>query len=500
MDMKWLERTLVYVALGASVVACGSEDEKPRTGADGGADGAVETDGSAAPDGDASNQGSDASDEEQDGEAGEPGPECDGTVDCGSGWCDVSSGDLLCICDAGYEGEACDECADGHEGADCGTCSEGYIPSGVFPRTCIQDPCADVDCGFYGDCVVLEDTAVCDCENGWTGELCDECAEGYEGDTCATCSDGYQSASQFEPLCVADACIDTDCGNGTCSFDGADAVCDCTTGWAGEACDSCELGYVQKQDDCVLELPVQGRRLQLWLDATENVSNTRAGVSAWQSRVREINAVQGDASFRPDIVTAGGATFLHFDGEDDHLVIGSLLLDSPTYSLFIAARPSKTAGVQGFVGGVDPDKPNNHGLIVRSQNGAGRVQYAHRAPFSLTGTDGSIAADGFPTDGLPQPFQIVTVERRNGDEGLMQVIRGGSNEQTFPTDEPAFEDAMRLILGSRTEASDPLDGDIGEILLYEGALDEDERAAVEAYLKARWKLGPLVLIPVIGKL
>jgi hypothetical protein len=206
-------------------------------------------------------------------------------------------------------------------------------------------------------------------------------------------------------------------------------------------------------------------------------------------------ALQGTAASRPKVLSANGVTFVRFDGTDDYMSIASLELDESTYSLFVAARPSKTAGDQGLIGGVNPSKPTHHGLFLRSQLDAGRIQYLHRSPFALTGTAGSIAADGFPTEGSIQPFQIVTAERRDLEDGLYQVIRGGNNYQTFPTDQPAFSDPMRFIVGSRTEVSDRLAGDIGEVILYEGTISEAERDAVEAYLKARWKVSLLVATP-----
>jgi len=96
---------------------------------------------------------------------------------------------------------------------------------------------------------------------------------------------------------------------------------------------------------------------------------------------------------------------------------------------------------------------------------------------------------------LIQPFQIITAERRNLEDGLYQVIRGGDNYQTFPTDQPAFSSAIRMFVGSRTETADRLAGDIGEIILYKGTISEAERDAVEAYLKARWQVRLVVVTP-----
>ncbi len=428
---------------------------------------------------------------------GKCAPACAADVACGAGECNDSSGAIVCVCQPGFTGDACDTCAPGHEGDDCATCRDGYVPSTLRQGACIEDPCADVECGMHGSCAVTDDAASCGCDVGWGGDACNVCADGYEGALCDACADGYQEPNQLEFSCVADACLSTDCGNGTCAFDGQDATCKCDKGWAvGETgCDVCALGYLAKDGGCVLELPVQNSKLMLWLDAGKNVVSDKDGVYAWQSRTGTSVALQGTAASRPKVLSAGGVTFVSFDGVDDFMSIASLELDEPTYSLFVAARPSKTAGEQGLIGGVNPSKPTHHGLILRSQLNATRIQYLHRAPFALVGTAGSIAADGFPTVGLPQPFQIITAERRNLEDGLYQVIRGGDNTQTFPTDQPAFSDPMRMFVGSRTATLNRLEGDIGEIILYNGTISEAERDAVEAYLKARWKVGLVVVIP-----
>ena len=69
-----------------------------------------------------------------------------------------------CICDTGYAGLLCNECA------------PGYTADGLV---CIgSDPCASAPC-VYGTCYAQGAGFSCTCDAGYAGARCDECAAGY---------------------------------------------------------------------------------------------------------------------------------------------------------------------------------------------------------------------------------------------------------------------------------------------------------------------------------
>ena len=69
-----------------------------------------------------------------------------------------------CICDAGYAGLLCTECA------------PGYVPSGLV---CVaSDPCVGGPCVF-GTCYAQGASFYCECDTGYAGTRCDACAPGY---------------------------------------------------------------------------------------------------------------------------------------------------------------------------------------------------------------------------------------------------------------------------------------------------------------------------------
>ena len=97
-----------------------------------------------------------------------PQPEVDCSQDpCFHGVCIVGENETVadyCLCDQGYAGLLCDQCA------------VGYLPDGL--ECSKEDACQDSPC-VYGTCRVQNDQMSCDCYSGYSGELCDECDEGY---------------------------------------------------------------------------------------------------------------------------------------------------------------------------------------------------------------------------------------------------------------------------------------------------------------------------------
>ena len=102
--------------------------------------------------------------------------------------------------------------------------------------------CDLIDCGDHGTC--NEDTDTCECDDGWTGNLCDQeidlCADvNCENGTCnpdtglCECNEGWMGS-----LCnmQVDLCADVNCANGTCNPD--NGLCDCDEGWMGDNCDT----------------------------------------------------------------------------------------------------------------------------------------------------------------------------------------------------------------------------------------------------------------------
>lgn len=153
-------------------------------------------------------------------------PACNGgTLSCLHGSCDDSSGTAVCVCEEGYVGSSCGQCAPGYQDRDLdGIC----LPS-----------CSAVSLGcVHGICDDATGTAICACEEGYQGERCDTCQEGY--------SDPDQDG-----VCVAGcAVVNLNCGHGQCVEDGTGAPsCLCEDGYGGANCTACAPGYQDNDVD-----------------------------------------------------------------------------------------------------------------------------------------------------------------------------------------------------------------------------------------------------------
>ena len=138
-------------------------------------------------------------------------------------------------------GPAC-VCAEGYEGSGCNTCSSGYRRVGtnqceLIPIDCATNPTV---CGLHGTCTDMTSGDVCECDELYTGRLCELCESGYQdNDSDGTC----------HPTC-AEAALD--CKSPShCSDTKGTAVCECPAGYAGDDCSRCSLGYRDTGTACV---------------------------------------------------------------------------------------------------------------------------------------------------------------------------------------------------------------------------------------------------------
>ena len=145
-------------------------------------------------------------------------------VDCINGHCLDPAKSSQCVCDAGYGGIDCNDCAEGYarDGLDC-------VPAETL--------CGEGACGGRGGCVSDGGSYYCDCDDSYEGEHCESCADGFhlEGDECVQDS----------------ACNPNPCRRGACAERSGVAICTCSEGYAGRYCESCAPGYVADGLDCV---------------------------------------------------------------------------------------------------------------------------------------------------------------------------------------------------------------------------------------------------------
>lgn len=149
-------------------------------------------------------------------------------ADCGHGTCDDESGVVQCLCDPGYAGAGCGDCAAGFHPLD-GDC--------VLDQACLSSSCAG-----HGSCNDASGVIVCTCDSGYAGSYCESCDVGHH-------------RALGSGACVADAsCMVTNpCVHGTCSDSGGEIACTCDSGYAGAVCDVCAAGFHENGGACALD-------------------------------------------------------------------------------------------------------------------------------------------------------------------------------------------------------------------------------------------------------
>uniref|UniRef100_A0A8B9QCV0 Laminin subunit alpha 2 n=1 Tax=Apteryx owenii TaxID=8824 RepID=A0A8B9QCV0_APTOW len=136
-------------------------------------------------------------------------------------------------------GGVCVNCTSHTDGINCETCIDGYFrPKGVLPDS--PDPCQPCSCDPNGS---LHDTCVkdekhaegdmlpgfCHCKTGYAGESCNGCALGYTG----------------YPACLPCSCS----LKGSVNVDPCVGLCICKENVEGENCDRCKPGFFNLQQN-----------------------------------------------------------------------------------------------------------------------------------------------------------------------------------------------------------------------------------------------------------
>jgi hypothetical protein len=211
-----------------------------------------------------------------------------------------------------------------------------------------------------------------------------------------------------------------------------------------------------------------------------------ATVTSWtDSSGNGRNAVQSGTSPRPTFATAGinGHPAVVFDGTRV-LATGSLstasLFPDGTFTLFAVARSDATSSYDA-VAGMDPNEFDGRVWQLRYNVGSGIIE---GLVFNNGAVDPFFATQTVTTGA--HVFSIVRAAATvrayvDGSAGSSVATTGGA--QTTGSSAIALGTGGLQVDGS---LAFPLNGAIGYLALYPGALDDAARAAREAELKAAW--------------
>lgn len=274
------------------------------------------------------------------------------------------------------------------------------------------------------------------------------------------------------------------------SFDDAHPAGDA----ASEAAPS-DVAHEQQEYDAGEEPPPFDPRtlpgLALWLDATQGVEVDDAGpphVTVWHDlSPNQYDALPVASSFTyPPTLVAGAMAqkaVVHFDSSKPDMLRSSWIgPGGPDLTIFVVGRGYLHSALRF---------QNNYATVPltifpldTSQNAAAPTFY-----FYEDVVPGKETALAIPLDGGPAVLEATW----RADAGTAATfVDGKLVEQRLVTD-PALPNNQVLCIGGVLPYPGNAyfaNGDLAEAIVYDSALDEGARRAVESYLEDKWAIGP----------
>lgn len=189
-----------------------------------------------------------------------------------------------------------------------------------------------------------------------------------------------------------------------------------------------------------------------------------AAVGTWQSRHTAANATQATGANQPARQTVAGMPVLRFDGTNDNMAAAGATASS-NVSIFVVAKwdtgATQGAVIDGSSGATRNTLYTLTGNDLSANCGTADVSTGTdpRGAFHLVDFHGVGAGSEVYTDGV--------LDGGPGNPGT-QVLSGG------------------ITIGSFHDGSSLFDGDIAEIVIYDGALTAAQKQAVRDYLQSEW--------------
>lgn len=233
--------------------------------------------------------------------------------------------------------------------------------------------------------------------------------------------------------------------------------------------------------------PLLLANLLLWFDATRiPVVADGTAISSWTDLSANANhAIQGTGGKQPlyKVAIQNGLPVVRFDNTDDNL------LTTNTCTVNVAGVTAFCVGKSGAVAGIFFETgvvfTVNSGFAME-RDGSGDRMYIARS-----GDVGNSIADstGYSASVMRTWSATWNAAATSGES---QVYVEGANRSTMQTNSNnttnLLTTAAKINIGSRNSgASAPLNGDIGELLIFTRLFPDPERAQVETYLRNKWR-------------
>lgn len=247
--------------------------------------------------------------------------------------------------------------------------------------------------------------------------------------------------------------------------------------------------------------------LVLWLDAEAQADLRRAQSLPAISHLGPVDmildgsgkgrhALQMTAERRPMGVSDGETSFWKFDGKDDLLSITGARQLSPAATIFVLAAPRANAGnFSGLFGTAEAGKNDyTSGLNLDfGPNATGELNVLNVESAGATGFRDLLEPGIMNAAERPfRDFHVFTVRSKiakDGNEVFLDGFKGGTRDRL-----ESMIGFDQMVIGGRIYSNDAnqpphaqgsLDGAIAEVLVYDRALTDAERSAVEQALLAK---------------
>jgi hypothetical protein len=218
--------------------------------------------------------------------------------------------------------------------------------------------------------------------------------------------------------------------------------------------------------------------LSAWWDATVASSVTLTGgfVSQWSDLSGGgLHLTQATEASRPGTATIGGKTAIDFDGSNDFLANSGVPTGWTFGTVCLAFSQDTTAASQALASANVPSSNLRMGLLW-SNNGEFRTQSVNAAAATTSVGGGSAATN------TPRLLAYTFDGQSSASLRLSGTALAGTTSTTTSAD-AGFVVGIRRISGA---LSLPLDGKIGEVIVYNRVLSAAEIGRVERYLAAKW--------------
>lgn len=234
-------------------------------------------------------------------------------------------------------------------------------------------------------------------------------------------------------------------------------------------------------DTAFLPTSVAAGDMQLWLDADDAASMSEVGgaVSQWNDKSGNANHAVAAGGFQPlnNVTTLNGRTTLAFS--NDMLVTPNLALEQGL-SVYVVMVEAADAGSVRMVLELSTNAFANDGFWMVTGQGVGgagaRIRGDRANEFLQTSTDS-----------LWDTGDAVLAEINASRSGPLSILKDGvvDAQSLVATDDISTD---QLYIGARAGNAIPFTGSIGEIIVFDRSLQDEERQQIESYLGEKWGL------------